>query len=296
MMTTVSPREFFAFINERHRIYVRKARAKPWPWTSDAILQKYKFTNIYRDLDAVSVDLQRRVLDSYRPWRKQNAAALVSEVIMYRLFNLPATYTRLKKLRRDWDEEKAKRILRKAQANGAQVFTGAYICSNNGSTRPKVDLYCEAITDAFERAPALVSEIRANRSLQHATLWVANNLDLCGMFVAYEIISDLRWTPLLDSATDVMKWANAGPGATRGLNRMHDRPLTAKPATQQLVAEMRALLKESQRAGVLGKHMRPLEMRDVEHSLCEFDKYLRVKNREGRPRSTYRAPVEAGAA
>jgi hypothetical protein len=28
-------------------------------------------------------------------------------------------------------------------------------------------------------------------------------------------------------------------------------------------------------------------MREIEHSLCEFDKYMRVKRGEGRPRSKY---------
>jgi hypothetical protein len=30
------------------------------------------------------------------------------------------------------------------------------------------------------------------------------------------------------------------------------------------------------------------EMREVEHSLCEFDKYERVRRGEGRPRGVYR--------
>ena len=33
-----------------------------------------------------------------------------------------------------------------------------------------------------------------------------------------------------------------------------------------------------------------LEMREIEHSLCEFDKYQRVKNGEGKPRSIYQPP------
>jgi hypothetical protein len=37
----------------------------------------------------------------------------------------------------------------------------------------------------------------------------------------------------------------------------------------------------------------PFEMREIEHSLCEFDKYCRVKFKEGRtPRSIYRPPKE----
>ena len=31
-----------------------------------------------------------------------------------------------------------------------------------------------------------------------------------------------------------------------------------------------------------------LEMRDIEHSLCEFDKYERVRNGEGKPRGRYK--------
>jgi bacterioferritin (cytochrome b1) len=36
-----------------------------------------------------------------------------------------------------------------------------------------------------------------------------------------------------------------------------------------------------------GKCEWPFEMREIEHSLCEYDKYLRVMKKEGRPRSTF---------
>jgi hypothetical protein len=34
--------------------------------------------------------------------------------------------------------------------------------------------------------------------------------------------------------------------------------------------------------------MPSVEMRDIEHSLCEFDKYERVRLGEGRPRMKYK--------
>jgi hypothetical protein len=278
---------FFNFINKRHRVYVKKEAGKPWPWTKDAILQQYRFTNVYRDLDAVSVDLKRNVLDGYKPWRKDYAAELVAEIIKYRLFNWPATYQLLRPLRGCWDEERAKTILRKAQRHGDKIFTGAYIVSNDASTRPKIDIVCEAVTAAHKLAPKLVRLIRANRTIENATAVIAEHVPLCGPFVSYEIVSDLRWTPLLQNAPDIFGWANPGPGATRGLNRIHRRPLKAKPAPSQLVREMRSLVKESRHLDRLGSHMRPLEARDVEHSLCELDKYLRVMNGEGKPRSRY---------
>jgi hypothetical protein len=33
-----------------------------------------------------------------------------------------------------------------------------------------------------------------------------------------------------------------------------------------------------------------VDMRCIEHSLCEFDKYMRVKEGTGTPRSLYRRP------
>lgn len=254
------------------------------------MLRTYKFTNVYRDLDAVSVDCRREVLDQYRPWKRSRAAALVGDVICYRLFNWPATWARLTSARSPWDEAGAKRILHKAQAAKQQVFTGAYIVTNNGESRPKIDLVCEAVTAGYELAPMLVREIRAECTLRHATAVIQQHVPLCGPFVAYEMVSDLRWTPLLEKAPDIMTWANPGPGAVRGLNRLHGRRLTSKPNTDQLIDEMRELLRESQRPGRLGDHMRPLEMRDVEHSLCELDKLLRARNGEGRPRARYWPP------
>jgi hypothetical protein len=33
-------------------------------------------------------------------------------------------------------------------------------------------------------------------------------------------------------------------------------------------------------------------MREIEHSLCEFDKYMRLKKKEGKVRAKFTAPVQ----
>lgn len=87
-----------------------------------------------------------------------------------------------------------------------------------------------------------------------------------------------------------------GPGACRGLNRLHGRRLTSKSKASPPVGETQELLRESQRPGRLGAHMRPLEMRDVEHSLCELDKLLRVQMaRASRALDTDRHGTQIGA-
>jgi hypothetical protein len=140
-----------------------------------------------------------------------------------------------------------------------------------------------------------------------------------GDFMAYEIVTDLRHTALLDRAPDIMTWANPGPGATRGLGRIFcgDRDkFNQHRHKDHLIELMQQLLEESRDAGywpqkmtgpegvswMESDHFRELtawdrlnlgdwpkwEMREVEHTLCEFDKYERVRTGEGRPRGRFR--------
>jgi hypothetical protein len=97
-----------------------------------------------------------------------------------------------------------------------------------------------------------------------------------------------------------MTWANPGPGANRGANRVFGRPFDTKNKREALIEEMRMLLSLSEDSDLWPQekmntkklwkydHKWPTwEMRDVEHTLCEFDKYERVRLGEGRPRGVY---------
>ena len=66
---------FFDFINRRHRIHHRNRNS--WPWTHDDILRTYRFTNVFRPLDAVSQDCKRKVWISIARRRRERAAHLV---------------------------------------------------------------------------------------------------------------------------------------------------------------------------------------------------------------------------
>ena len=113
-----------------------------------------------------------------------------------------------------------------------------------------------------------------------------------GPFMAYEVVTDLRHTRYLKDAHDIYSWANAGPGAIRGLNRLYGRNLEAKPHPRQTNEEMHTLMQDLNRltdpgfASTFPGELR-FEMRDVEHTLCEFDKYERVRLGEGKMRSKY---------
>ena len=104
--------------------------------------------------------------------------------------------------------------------------------------------------------------------------------------MAYEVVTDLRHTKWLNNAPDIMTWANPGPGAKRGLNRIHGRELTQSVTREQQIQEMRDLLE------LLNGKPLSLEMRDIEHCLCEFDKYERVRLGQGKPRAKYKPKIQ----
>ena len=103
-----------------------------------------------------------------------------------------------------------------------------------------------------------------------------------GQFMAYQAVVDMRFAPLLRGALDTYGWAAAGPGTLRGLNRLHGRAVDAAISQAQALTEMRVIYKSvQQETNVL------MDFSDVPNALCETDKYLRVKNGEGKPRALY---------
>ena len=108
-----------------------------------------------------------------------------------------------------------------------------------------------------------------------------------GGFMSYEVVTDLNYTPVLNNAVDRFSWANAGPGAKRGLNRIWDRPLT-KSMTQEVANEEMKQL-NALAAFSVDDHVPvgQVDMRTIEHSLCEWDKYERVRLGQGKPRSKF---------
>jgi hypothetical protein len=145
------------------------------------------------------------------------------------------------------------------------------------------------LTPIWERRQHILEHIKTYRSLEethkklsHFQGWGG------GGFMAYEVVSDLVYTPVLQNPVDRFTWANAGPGAKRGLNRIHGRELNKSLKKEQCNDEMVALLNIAK--PMLGEHVpwKEVDMRTIEHSLCEWDKYQRVLLKQGRPRSLFK--------
>jgi hypothetical protein len=103
--------------------------------------------------------------------------------------------------------------------------------------------------------------------------------------MAGQVVDDLTWTPLLANPRDDKTWAPQGPGSLRGLNRVLGLPIRTpheELAWCTHLQRLRGMVVER-----LGPEYEDLTLMDVQNTLCEADKYERVRLGQGRPRSLY---------
>lgn len=266
--------DFAYWINERHSIYLKRMDGKTKPWTTDEILQRWKFTNVYRQLDTGTVWLRRMLNGDIKgSGLIDDPELIVFNVIWYRLFN---RWEHARDLGFVQSYKKVENYITKCFRQGKKIFTGAYM-TTGVSFEDKYVTYLQACKEIWDNKIHIVSlckmnsmEVVFHKLLQH---W------MIGKFVAYELVCDLRFTKVLNPV-DQNTWCNLGPGAVRGLKRLGMEPT---------VESARILL--CGKGAYLQPHVFkcewPFELREIEHSLCEFDKYQRVKTGVGRPRSKY---------
>lgn len=276
---------FIYWMNERQQIYLNRKRGLPKPWTNDVILQKYKFTNVFREQDKTTIDLRNRIK------KRDSQLTIFWKIFIFRMFNWTPTYDALAEqdLHLAWRCRTARKILNARAKKGKKIFTGAYIITNSGSKRSKIDCVTAAIDYVWPNRKDIMKKIATSKSIEKATK-ILTELPMIGPFVAYELATDLRHTTILNDATDIYTWANPGPGARRGCNRIYRGDPKEGTNTEEYINEMNTILSFARvhvNPRIFYGKTRNLEMRDIEHSLCEFDKYMRVSNGEGRPRSRY---------
>ncbi len=288
VMRTEELNVFLYWVDERHRIYLRKDSGKVRPWTRNTILNEYRFTNPFRENDRVTKVLRSKINKS------DNIKSIFKKIVIFRMFNWPDTYNTLWRsgLVNRWDTEKAISLLTDRKERGYKTFTGAYIITNSGSREPKINLVCKAIGDILDDSECILRSIRHDNSLEESVL-ILSSYSMIGNFVGYELVTDLRHTRILDRATDIYTWANPGPGARRGTHRIlfgterGQLPKKTKVDYQVFMQDLMRLTQNKLGGKSIFKNVL-FEMRDIEHSLCEFDKYMRVSNGEGRPRGKYK--------
>lgn len=279
------------WVKEREAIRVKKTAGAPPPWTDDPILAKFRFCNVRREDDRVTMWIAENIR---KPFADHPLLWLM--LCIARQINWPDTLERLINYRDlhdgggAWPDSDAfspetmRFVMKHMQDNGLKVYTGAYtITAPPAKGASKIDFTCETVIGQLWCAASTIGAYfrSPGRTIRgaHAVLM---RYKAWGEFMAYQAVGDMIFTKILEGAPDRNLWCAAGPGTLRGLNRIHGRPVDYRLSQEQARSEIRKIFAIAQaETGVA------LEFNDVPNILCETDKYLRVKNGEGAPRATY---------
>src|SRR5262245_9968464 len=210
---------YYGTARERYQIKLRRDAGEPWPWTPDPQFRQWRFCNVHLEDDRTTVWFRENV-------RKHlDGIAAVKATLAFRWFNRIETGQLIVDLLIDsWDSEEARRRL----TGVAPVVTGAYIIKGYDGYS-KLDGVLKCIDEAFPRLPALFQKwelLRQNGGIELREVWRdLRSLNYLGGFMAYEVVSDLRWVPFFSGAIDINTWANAGPGCARGISWIVDGKL-----------------------------------------------------------------------
>lgn len=261
------------WINERYSIKLRRDQGLSAPWTADPIMANVRFCNVHREDDKVT----RWLAVNWRP--KYNE---VWQIMLARLINNIPTLEMLLPFA-DAELDTIRTLLKTRRSNHLPIFGNAYTVSTNGRSMDKVDYITDhVVKPAKDRWPA---EWPSGSTLEGACIQLCT-LNGISTFMAGQIIADLKNTQghPLQAAPDWFTWAAPGPGSLRGLEAYFGRPVRPAgftAALAQCYAEVKPLIAD---------YVPPIHMQDFQNCMCEFSKYVRVKE-GGHARNRYTPPA-----
>lgn len=292
---------YFADARERQSILRKRQRGESWPWSEKEEFQKIYLCCVHREDDKTTAWFRENV----RSKQGDLELNIFAATVLFRWFNRISTGEFLFKQSATFNIW-LDRLIQGVHPNEAGAwlaeqletyvmrpfFTGAYMIKTDNAMvkHHAVAVAASRVVNSYIDLANQEGRVHFD-TLEGWTKWLKRHHGLGG-FMAYEVVSDLRWTPLADKSTDIMTWANVGPGCARGFSRLYygdpdnGRGFYKDPRKAQEV--MAWIVELSQREEYWPQNETPWEARTAEHWSCEFDKIERYRNQEGRIKRWYR--------
>lgn len=269
---------YWRFAAERQSMYELRLRGAPAPWTLDAILDSFRFTNVFRASDRVSQYLIRDVIYA----GDASADEVVFRVLLFKFFNRIETWELLEAefgpiSLGSFDPARADALLSRARDNGRCVYSNAYIIPPlPGWGAPKHAGHLRLAFDLVEGG--LAERVRSSNGLEELFLLLRGVPGL-GDFLAFQFAVDLCYSAVVDHDED--EFVVAGPGALDGLSKVFPRmDLRRAPDVIRALTEQQEHWFEHFGLKFGGLFGRRLHLIDVQNLFCEISKYSRVAHPE----------------
>ena len=265
--------EYFTTARTRYNIMLRRNEGKPGPWVSDPAFNTYRFCNVFREDDRVTKVVHEHVREPL-----SRSTRVLTGLVAARFFNRESSLLALAEagVLTQWDTRKACEVLK-----GVRPVTGAAYMIKTPTGLPKLEGVCAVVDMADKQAAEIMTRITPGRTTLEEVWQRVRMLPFLGDFLAYEIVTDLRHTAWLDMAPDIMTWAVPGPGAVKGLAWLGHKDFEAVRYGSQQTRDaaldaMRRLVVYSTVHALWPREWPRWEMREAEHWLCEYAKWVRV--------------------
>lgn len=265
--------DFWWFVNERHRMYLKKAAGAPKPWTEDPALRDWKYCNVFRSLDTQS----RILISELNSHSDASIQTKIFNIFVFRAFNWWVTYKEIGGWFTDWDAETLGKVYTMLEMRqGVKLTSGAYMIRGREGM-PKYESIVQTLTDIWNNLESLTEDIREEDTLENAyNAIMAQDFWGWGPFTAYQVVLDftygndpvLKWT----LNTDINSWCEFGPGAKRGLREIWPE---IKLTRDFMIEGAKHLLLDQVK--YREEHVPEMTLQDIEFCLCELSKYRRIK-------------------
>ncbi len=269
---------YWRFAVERQNVFFKRLEGKPYPWTSDPVIAKHKFTNAYRASDRVSQYLIRHVI--YRNDLPDTPHEVLFRILLFKFFNKIETWELLERsigeiTFKSYKFKNYDRILTQAKSAGIRIYSAAYIMPPGGTTfghAAKHQNHLKLLEKMM--ADNLAGQLQRAVKMQ-AAFELLRSYPTIGDFLAYQFITDINYSKLTDFAE--MDFVIPGPGARDGLKKcfadsggLNDAELIRLMTDNQE--------REFERLGLKFQSLwgRRLQLIDCQNLFCEIDKYSRV--------------------
>ena len=306
--------EFWDYLYKRLLVYYnRVVLKKPYPWIDDKILSNYRFTNIHRDMDKLTVyefnNIIKKIDDAVDDLELRKKSVLFN-IILFRVFVKIDTYEcfgfidfQNPNWKSQWEAGRAKLLERREM--GITNYTGSFMvngmrrCNPDESTKNNKTLNGILLCEWFLKNLDSFYEFVKNSSSMEEVANYLMSLDGIGKFNAYEFSCSFAKATTHCNNT-LVSWTQDNfvypvIGSSKGLDLIYKS--CGNLSEIEAIVYLRSIWEsELKRLGLYDKFISMLpeslvngiDLRAIEHSLCEYYKYYKLKYGLGRVKRTFK--------
>ncbi len=270
--------DFWEFAALRHGIYHKRKAGKPPPWTDDPLLSTYQFTNVYRDLDPGTI--------AFRKWVTKQKGRTIDDVAFWALAYRITNHAEILD-RRGLPDRDPKAVSEWVNALLEDERAGYVIQPSTHRAKGWQHMRA-ALTGACFDDLNISKEKTAEDAWYHVKAFYG-----FGPFYATQVMSDV-----LDDET--CPWQRdsflpAALGSTRALLYLSNGEVTKSSSIsrKQVITDLDFAyrdLHDSQTKIIDGPLLTYV---DIEHTLCEFSKYVGAPHSGGTGRLRVFSPTDS---